>query len=78
MPIIDHKFLNHKVQEDIEVLKSSNTMPVALPGCSFFLRIPYTPARKIIDAGFGKSHVFVFVDNMLVFQFNICYYLCIF
>ena len=26
-------------------------MPVALPACSFFLGIPYTPARKMIDAG---------------------------
>ena len=26
-------------------------MPVALPGCSFFLNIPYNPARKMIDAG---------------------------
>jgi imidazolonepropionase len=26
-------------------------MPVALPSCSYFLGIPYTPARKIIDAG---------------------------
>lgn len=37
--------------EDIEVLKNTNTMPVALPSCSYFLSIPYTPARKIIDAG---------------------------
>ena len=37
--------------EDIEVLKNSNTMPVALPSCSYFLSIPYTPARKMIDAG---------------------------
>jgi len=37
--------------EDIEVLKASKTMPVALPGCSLFIKIPYTPARKIIDAG---------------------------
>ncbi|MGL1886149.1 MAG: imidazolonepropionase [Reichenbachiella sp.] len=37
--------------EDIEALKGSNTMPVALPGCSYFLGIPYTPAREIIDAG---------------------------
>ncbi len=37
--------------EDIEVLKNSGTMPVALPSCSYFLSIPYTPARKIIDAG---------------------------
>jgi imidazolonepropionase len=25
-------------------------MPVALPGCSYFLGIPYTPAREILDA----------------------------
>ncbi|MBL7473425.1 imidazolonepropionase [Robertkochia sediminum] len=37
--------------EDIEALKQSNTMPVALPLCSFFISIPYTPARKLIDAG---------------------------
>ncbi len=36
---------------DIEVLKNSDTMPVALPSCSYFLSIPYTPARKIIDQG---------------------------
>lgn len=36
---------------DIAALKNSNTMPVALPGCSMFIRIPYTPARKIIDSG---------------------------
>lgn len=37
---------------DIEALKKNNTtMPVALPSCSYFLGIPYTPARKIIDAG---------------------------
>lgn len=38
-------------EEDIEVLKGSQTMPVALPGCSLFIKISYTPARKIIDAG---------------------------
>jgi imidazolonepropionase len=37
--------------EDIEVLKKSDTMPVALPSCSYFLGIPYTPARNIIEAG---------------------------
>ncbi|MBS1611560.1 MAG: imidazolonepropionase [Bacteroidetes bacterium] len=36
---------------DIAALKNSNTMPVALPGCSMFIRIPYTPARTIIDNG---------------------------
>ncbi|MDJ0646569.1 MAG: imidazolonepropionase [Flavobacteriaceae bacterium] len=36
---------------DILALKKSETMPVALPSCSYFLGIPYTPARKILDAG---------------------------
>ena len=46
---VDH--LEHISDEDIAALKNSNTMPVALPGCSLFLKIPYTPARKIMDAG---------------------------
>ena len=46
---VDH--LEELTQEDIEALKGSNTIPVALPGCSFFLSIPYTPARRLIDAG---------------------------
>tara|TARA_B100000767_G_scaffold275735_1_gene314837 strand:+ start:19345 stop:20586 length:1242 start_codon:yes stop_codon:yes gene_type:complete len=46
---VDHLELIH--DEDLAVLKGSKTMPVALPGCSFFLGIPYTPARKILDAG---------------------------
>ncbi|PWH82456.1 imidazolonepropionase [Algibacter marinivivus] len=46
---VDH--LEELNQEDIDVLKDSKTIPVALPSCSFFLSIPYTPARKIIDAG---------------------------
>jgi len=37
--------------EDIEALKNSETMPVALPSCSFFLKIPYTPAREMIAKG---------------------------
>jgi len=36
---------------DIITLKKSNTMPVALPSCSYFLGIPYTPARQLIDTG---------------------------
>jgi len=36
---------------DLNALIKSQTMPVALPSCSYFLGIPYTPARKIIDAG---------------------------
>ena len=46
---VDH--LEEMNPEDIEVLKGSKTMPVALPSCSYFLSIPYTPARKMIDTG---------------------------
>lgn len=46
---VDH--LEHISDEDISALQQSAAMPVALPGCSLFLKIPYTPARKIIDAG---------------------------
>lgn len=46
---VDH--LEEMKVEDIEALKNSMTMPVALPSCSYFLSIPYTPARQIIDAG---------------------------
>lgn len=37
--------------EDIEALKDTETMPVALPSCSYFLSIPYTPAREMIKSG---------------------------
>ena len=46
---VDH--LEELNDDDIEALKGSDTMPVALPSCSYFLSIPYTPARKLIDAG---------------------------
>jgi imidazolonepropionase len=46
---VDH--LEIVTDEDIAVLKNSNTMPVALPSCSYFISIPYTPARKMIEAG---------------------------
>ncbi|WP_046744815.1 imidazolonepropionase [Kordia zhangzhouensis] len=46
---VDH--LEELNQEDITALQGSDTMPVALPSCSYFLSIPYTPARKLIDAG---------------------------
>ena len=46
---VDH--LEIMLKEDIKVLQNSITMPVALPSCSYFLSIPYTPARKMIDAG---------------------------
>jgi len=46
---VDH--LEHVTDEDIRGLKESGTVAVVLPGVSFFLRNPYAPARKIIDAG---------------------------
>ena len=46
---VDH--LEIMTQEDIEALKNTATMPVALPSCSYFLSIPFTPARKMIATG---------------------------
>jgi imidazolonepropionase len=46
---VDH--LEIVTDEDIEVLKNTETMPVALPSCSYFISIPYTPARKMMTAG---------------------------
>ncbi|WP_242087194.1 imidazolonepropionase [Aestuariivivens sediminis] len=46
---VDH--LEELNAEDINALKGSKTIPVALPSCSFFLGIPYTPARSLMDAG---------------------------
>ena len=46
---VDH--LEIMKQEDIEALKNTETMPVALPSCSYFLSIPYAPAREMIAAG---------------------------
>lgn len=46
---VDH--LEIMTVEDIEALKNTETMPVALPSCSYFLSIPYTPARDMIAAG---------------------------
>jgi imidazolonepropionase len=61
---VDHlEELNH---EDIESLKkgmnedSGPVFPVALPGCSHFLSIPFTPVRKLMDANLpvvlGSDH----------------------
>lgn len=46
---VDH--LESMTDEDIEMLRSSDTMPTALPGTSFFLNMPFAPARKMISAG---------------------------
>jgi len=46
---VDH--LECVAEDEITVLKETETMPTVLPGASFFLGIPYAPARKIIDSG---------------------------
>lgn len=47
---VDHlEVLTH---EDLEALKGSPTLPVVLPGCSFFSKLPYAPAKKMISEGF--------------------------
>ena len=46
---VDH--LESMTDEDIEMLRHSDTMPTALPGTSFFLNMPFAPARKMISAG---------------------------
>ncbi len=47
---VDH--LESMTEHDIELLKKSpTTIPTALPGTSFFLNMPFAPARKIIEAG---------------------------
>jgi imidazolonepropionase len=46
---VDH--LEHIGDEEIELLKGSETMPTVLPGAAFFLNLPLSPVRKMIDAG---------------------------
>jgi imidazolonepropionase len=46
---VDH--LEQIGDEEIECLKDTETMPTVLPGCAFFLNLPLSPARKMIDAG---------------------------
>jgi len=37
--------------EDVAELSSGQTIPVALPLCSLFLDLPFTPCRTLVDAG---------------------------
>ncbi len=46
---VDH--LEQMGDAEIECLKDTETMPTILPGCAFFLNLPLSPARKMIDAG---------------------------
>lgn len=50
---VDH--LEIMKSEDFDVLKNSETMAVALPSCSYFLGIPYTPAREMISNGLALA-----------------------
>lgn len=42
-------------EEEIKVLLNANTIPTALPSCSYYLNIPFAPVRKMIDAGLGVA-----------------------
>ncbi|MDZ7808606.1 MAG: imidazolonepropionase [Gracilimonas sp.] len=46
---VDH--LEVLSEEDVERLARSETIATVLPGVSYFLNIPYSPARKLLDAG---------------------------
>ncbi|MBL7985273.1 MAG: imidazolonepropionase, partial [Flavobacteriales bacterium] len=46
---VDH--LEVMEADDFDALRGSDTIPTLLPSCSFFLRIPYAPARALIDQG---------------------------
>ncbi|MBX7226378.1 MAG: imidazolonepropionase [Chitinophagales bacterium] len=48
---LDH--LEEIGQAEIEVLKGKATMATLLPGCSFFLGIPFAPAKTMIENGLG-------------------------
>jgi imidazolonepropionase len=50
---VDH--LENIGEEEITFLMNSTTMPVSLPGAAFFLNLPFTPARKMIDAGLALA-----------------------
>ena len=46
---VDH--LERTTDAEIDALKGSETIPVMLPGSSFFLGLPYGRARAFVDAG---------------------------
>lgn len=50
---VDH--LESMTDEDIEMLRGTETMPTALPGTSFFLNMPFAPGRKMIGAGLSVA-----------------------
>ncbi|MBV4275831.1 imidazolonepropionase [Odoribacter splanchnicus] len=50
---VDH--LECMGEEEIACLLESETMPTVLPGAAFFLNMPYSPVRKMIQAGLPVS-----------------------
>lgn len=46
---VDH--LEYIGKEETDALLNSDTMPTVLPGAAFFLNMPLSPVRKMIDAG---------------------------
>lgn len=50
---VDH--LEIMKELDIRALKGAETMATLLPSCSFFLSIPYAPARSMIDNGLAVA-----------------------
>lgn len=46
---VDH--LEEMDDQDIDALKDSDCIPTLLPGCSFFLSIPYGKARQLMENG---------------------------
>lgn len=50
---VDH--LESMTEEEIDILRGSETMPTVLPGTSFFLNMPYGKGRKMIDAGLSVA-----------------------
>lgn len=50
---VDH--LEYVGKEERDVLRDSNTMATALPGAAFFLGMPYSPVREMIDDGLSVA-----------------------
>ncbi len=46
---VDH--LEVMEEADLQALQGAMAIPTLLPSCSFFLRIPYAPARALIERG---------------------------
>ena len=46
---VDH--LEYIGDDEIKSLLNTETMPTVLPGAAFFLNMPHSPVRKMMDAG---------------------------